>query len=110
MPVTHSTRVQIAVVPPFTLNMMIAMEQELHDLHIHAGRVCGQEKTCGKKVRYPDEATAAHVCEKFAKSGKMKHALEPYPCDFCGQWHLGRVMTIDELRQWKDIPIDPALP
>ena len=80
----------------------MAMDQELYDLHINAGLKAGQKSTCGKKVAYSTEESAERAAaEMNAKPGTRKE-LEHYPCAFCNQWHIGRKMTLEELRSYVD--------
>ena len=76
------------------------MDRELYDLHITAGRKSGEERTCGKKVRYPSEELAFKSAEAMNKKPSTRHALEAYPCAFCGLWHLGGVMPLEVLRSF----------
>lgn len=73
------------------------MEQRMIDAHIKAGLAAGQERTCGKKINYGSEETAAKASNSMNKSGKARHELEPYPCAFCKGWHIGRKMSVEEL-------------
>ena len=79
------------------------MDKRLVELHTKAGIVCGQQKTCGKKVRYNTEETATKSAKKLFESGKSKYELEPYPCPFCTKWHIGRKMAAKELEKWEKI-------
>jgi hypothetical protein len=65
--------------------------------HQVAGRVCGRDATCGTKVDYKSEATAAKVADKLNAKGNRRNVLEPYPCYFCEGYHIGRKMSEDEL-------------
>lgn len=74
------------------------MEDDIHALHIAAGLRAGRERTCGKKIAYPNEPSAQRAATSMnAKPGTRK-PLEGYPCAFCNVWHLGRQMSLDELR------------
>jgi hypothetical protein len=75
------------------------MEQNLIRLHTIAGLYCGQEYTCGKKIRYPTEegATKAATALNKRPETKKKYDVEPYPCPFCREWHVGRKMSVEEL-------------
>lgn len=71
------------------------MDKELHKLHLEVGKVCGEEKTCGKKIDYKSEETAEKAASSMMKKGSKD--LEPYPCPFCKGWHIGRLMNKEEL-------------
>lgn len=76
------------------------MDKELFDLHINAGKKAGQERTCGKKVAYGSEESALKAAGQMnAKPGTRKE-LEGYPCFFCSKWHVGRKMSLEELRSY----------
>lgn len=47
--------------------------------------VADRERSCGNKVRHDSREHAVQVAGKM-RSGKD---LEPYPCNYCGGWHLG---------------------
>ncbi len=74
------------------------MDPELFELHIVAGRRAGAERTCGRKVAYPSEASAARGATAMNEKPGTRKPLEAYPCAFCGDWHIGRQMSLDELR------------
>jgi hypothetical protein len=46
---------------------------------------------------YPAEAEAQRAAAAHNRWAERRHDVEPYPCPFCAQWHIGRVMTIAEL-------------
>jgi hypothetical protein len=73
------------------------MTPDLHELHILAGKAAGIEKTCGKKIRYPTEESAARAAASMNAKPTTKRALEEYPCAFCSQWHIGGKMTLGVL-------------
>jgi hypothetical protein len=75
------------------------MEPSLIRLHTIAGLYCGQEYTCGNKVRHQTEeiATKTAIALNKRPEPKKKYEIEPYPCPFCKAWHVGRKMSIDEL-------------
>ena len=66
-------------------------------MHLDAGRRYGRESTCGKKVDYKSEESAARAAE--AMSAKADKPLEPYPCFWCDGWHIGRKMAQAELEE-----------
>jgi hypothetical protein len=76
------------------------MERALFDLHIAAGRKAGLERTCGKKVAYKAEESAERVAVEMNAKPSTRKPLEGYPCAFCGNWHVGRKMSLEELRSY----------
>ena len=78
------------------------MDDELRALHLNAGRKAGEARTCGTKIRYPTLESAQRAAESMNAKPNTKNTLEPYPCPFCEQWHIGREMKIDELRSYVD--------
>ena len=77
--------------------------QAAPDRHSRLGRVlrkAGEERTCGKKVRYPAEESAQRAAIEMNKKPTTKKPLEAYPCPFCDNWHIGRAMSLDELRKY----------
>lgn len=80
------------------------MNPTLHDLHINAGRKAGEERTCGKKVRYGGEESAGKAADSMNRKPNTRNHLEAYPCAFCGQWHVGRAMSREELESYLDTP------
>jgi hypothetical protein len=73
------------------------MDERLYNLHLRAGLVSGREKTCGKKTAYAAEDEAVRASVAHNRWEKRRHDVEPYPCAFCKQWHIGRVMPIELL-------------
>lgn len=82
------------------------MNQDIFDLHILAGKAAGIERTCGKKIGYSTEESAAKAAESMNKKPTTRNRLEPYPCAFCSKWHIGREMSLDELKQHASRPTD----
>lgn len=78
------------------------MSPELFELHINAGRRAGRDKTCGTKVGYPTEYSAIRAAEAMNKKSTTRKPLEGYPCAFCEKWHIGRQMSLEELRSYLD--------
>ena len=70
------------------------MEEELRRLHLKAGEVAGRDKTCGKKHAYLTEEVAQKAANNHNKWKERRHDVEPYPCAFCKQWHIGGVMSV----------------
>ena len=79
------------------------MEQEIIDLHLRAGKLAGEARTCGTKVRY-SEPSAIRAAESMNRKPTTRHELEPYPCYFCSQWHIGRKMSKEELLSYSSDP------
>jgi len=75
------------------------MDAEIQKLHLEAGRKSGIERTCGKKVKYVDETAAQKGADSLNRSPKKRRDVEPYPCAFCSQWHIGGVMPLEVLRK-----------
>jgi len=75
------------------------MDDEKKALHLFVGFLCGQEKTCGTKQKHHTQEAAQKAADSLNRSGKARNKTEPYPCFFCGQWHIGREMSYDELRK-----------
>jgi hypothetical protein len=76
------------------------MDDELRELHLNAGRKAGEERTCGKKIRYPSLESGQRAAEAMNAKPSTKKPLEAYPCPFCESWHIGRAMSIEELRSY----------
>lgn len=74
------------------------MDDETFRLHLNAGRRYGEKATCGTKVNYETEETADRSAEAMNAKGARK-PLEAYPCTWCGGWHIGRKMSVEELRE-----------
>lgn len=60
------------------------MQQEIVELHLAAGKLAGQERTCGKKIDYKSEESATKAASKMNGKPNTRHELEAYPCCFCG--------------------------
>jgi hypothetical protein len=73
------------------------MDERLQQLHLDAGFICGVEKTCGRKNQYVTEQLAAKAAEAHNRWTGRRHDVEPYPCTFCAQWHIGNVMSVETL-------------
>jgi hypothetical protein len=73
------------------------MDKEIFDLYIAAGKAAGREKTCGSKIGYSEES-AGKAAESMNKKPTTRNNLEAYPCAFCDKWHVGRAMSLDELK------------
>lgn len=73
------------------------MDKRLHEWHLRAGKISGREKTCGKKTAYASEELAQKAAEAHNRWKQRSYDVEPYPCVFCGQWHVGGIMPIELL-------------
>ena len=80
------------------------MDDELRQLHLNVGRKAGEERTCGKKVRYPSLESGQRAADDMNAKPTTRKPLEPYPCPFCDQWHIGRAMSLEELRSYLATP------
>ncbi len=76
------------------------MDPRVHDLHIRAGTLAGQEHTCGRKIDYRSEESAARGAAKMNAKPTTRNVLEPYPCAFCQGWHVGRTMSVEEMESF----------
>jgi hypothetical protein len=73
------------------------MDPIVYQLHIRAGLASGAERTCGKKQKFKTEADATRASDAHNRWDKRKHDVEPYPCAFCSEWHIGGVMPLEVL-------------
>jgi hypothetical protein len=46
-----------------------------------------EERSCLRKINYKSEQRAIEACRRMARKGS--EGLEPYLCQFCGDWHIG---------------------
>ena len=76
------------------------VEKELYELHLNAGEKAGEERTCGKKVKYNSEETAVKSADSMNKKPTTRRELEAYPCYFCKNWHIGGKMPVEVLRSF----------
>lgn len=53
----------------------------------------GREVSCGGKVNYKSEETATRSAQEMNAKPTTRNVLEPYPCEFCGGWHIGRILA-----------------
>lgn len=74
------------------------MTRELRALHVAAGRLAGRDRTCGKKIAYEFEGSALNAAFAMNHKPTTRKTLEAYPCAFCEKWHVGRQMSVEELR------------
>jgi hypothetical protein len=73
------------------------METYIYELHLRAGLISGQERTCGKKAAHATEALAVKAAEAHNRWENRRHDVEAYPCAFCHQWHVGGIMPVSVL-------------
>lgn len=73
------------------------MEDCIKQLHLKAGEKAGKDRTCGNKISYSSEESALKASAKMNTKPTTRNVLEPYPCYFCGKWHIGRKMSEEEL-------------
>lgn len=52
--------------------------------------IAGQIITCDSKVHYPKLSIALLAARK---NTKIRHALIPYRCPVCNEWHLTKGLT-----------------
>ena len=85
------------------------MKEDIIRMHLAAGRYYGRASTCGKKQAHVTEEDAQKAADNLNRSGKARHAVEPYPCYFCSdldmgdlKWHIGRQMDILEILLFMD--------
>ena len=76
------------------------MSPELHELHLQAGKLAGVEKTCGSKRSFSTEENAEKAALHHNQWKGRKHDVEPYPCYFCKQWHIGGIMPLEVLQKF----------
>ena len=72
------------------------MDSKLIELHMALGDVVGERKTCGKKLKYRSEGTAGKAAAFL--NLKCPGTLSPYPCCFCGGWHIGVTRSIENIK------------
>ena len=75
------------------------MDKKTYDLHLLVGKLSGVEKTCGKKIRFETLESAQKGSDSHNKWEKRKHDVEPYPCFFCNQYHIGGIMKQEILEK-----------
>ena len=75
------------------------MDERIQQLHLIAGRAAGIEKTCGKKNKFVTLEAASKAAESHNRWKDRRHDVEPYPCAFCLQWHIGNIMPVTLLEQ-----------
>ncbi len=73
------------------------MDEETRARHMSAGEAYGRAATCGNKIDYKSEKSAARAAE--AMNAKSDKVLEAYPCFWCQGWHIGRAITEQEWEQ-----------
>lgn len=76
---------------------MDPIDHKMMLLHLYAGYRAGEDRTCGKKVRYSEES-AIRSAEAMNKKPTTRHEVEAYPCPFCNHWHLGGVWPVERMQ------------
>ena len=74
------------------------MNAELYRLHLEVGRRMGEGSACGKKNRYETEEEGMAASEAHNRWDKRRSDVETYPCAFCDQWHIGKIMPVELLK------------
>ncbi len=70
------------------------MDALIYKKHLDYGKAAGIERTCGSKQKHANEDAATKAADNLNKSPKRHNDVEPYPCYFCGMWHIGRKMDM----------------
>jgi len=78
------------------------VDENLYNLHLKAGRIFGEQSTCGSKRKFSCELEAQKAADAHNKWDRRKSDAEPYPCAFCKAWHIGRKMTVEYLKSVVD--------
>ena len=74
----------------------------LYKLPYDIALLAGQERSCWNKIKFPTFESALRGSEGFNKKNEKKgidKRLEPYPCPFCNQYHMGGKMDKEELNK-----------
>jgi len=86
------------------------MDERLVAMHLRAGEAYGREATCGPavkpKVKHINEDVATRAAASLNRQTAKTHDVEPYPCFWCGSWHVGRAMTLEEVERYS-MPVQP---
>ena len=80
-------------------NKRVSHEQAAFSIALSGWKIVGEQKSCGKKVKYPTEDKAVQASIAHNKWKERKSDVEPYPCAFCEQWHIGGIMPIELLQE-----------
>lgn len=73
--------------------------------HLVVGFLSGEDKTCGNKIKYGSEEKASKASIAMNNKSTTRSVLEPYPCFFCSDWHIGRKIPtskLEEISKYKD--------
>lgn len=78
------------------------MTDELKEIHLKVGSLMNRDGVCGKKINYRSEESAVRASNSMNKKTEREgyHELEPYPCYYCNGWHIGRKMSIEEMKKY----------
>lgn len=74
------------------------MNEQLYQLHLIVAQKVGQSRSCGKKTGFSTEEKAERAANAHNAWAGRRHNVEPYPCPFCKNWHIGRVMPMEILQ------------
>lgn len=67
------------------------MEPKEQLMHFRAGKAYGRWATCGNKIKHKTEDEARSLI-----SEQDAATVEAYPCFYCKDWHIGRVLREEE--------------
>lgn len=78
------------------------MNEELKELREKVAPLLNPERSCYRKINYGGEEKAIKAAKEMNKKVDRinYHELEHYSCAICGGWHIGRVMTKEELKSY----------
>lgn len=74
------------------------MDESLYNLHLEFGKASGIESTCGKKTKFSTEEKAIKAATHHNQWDKRRNDVEPYPCFFCKEWHIGKIIPLEILK------------
>lgn len=85
------------------------MDEATRRMHLRAGLFYGRTATCGDGILKPLKQD--YRSEEGAKKGirglRARKPLEAYPCPFCKGWHIGRMMTPEEVARFsKEVRVE----
>ena len=84
--------------------MLPMLTEEQIELHLKVARKAGKEASCGNKQFYVNYELAWKAAARLNGCDNAHHKVEAYPCPFCGWWHIGREMTVDEMKEYLKSP------
>ena len=74
------------------------MNEQLYQLHLKVAQKVGESRSCGKKTCFLNEEKVQRAADAHNIWEGRQHDVEAYPCPFCNQWHIGRVMSMEILQ------------